>query len=435
MTIYKTRFTLALTALAMTVVPGAYATNGYFAHGYGTANKALAGAGVALPQSAMQAATNPAGMVLVGTRFDIGIEAFNPMRDYQTVNNGTLFPPSGGSAQDSENEWFFIPHIGYNYMLDPNNSLGLTLYGNGGMNSRYSQNVFGIAADPDHPRTGVNLAQLFAAVTFAHKFNEAASVGVTPIFVYQRIAVEGIGGFGLFGVSTDSAHMSDRGADNSYGGGLRLGGQLAVGGGVTLGASWQSRMYMSRFHEYQGLFAEGGDFDVPPNYTVGVSWQALKNLAVIFDYQSILYSEVESVGNPLHTMTSSGRLGSENGAGFGWRDMDIYKLGIQYQLVDWTFRIGWSHGDQPIADGFALPAGIVESAVQFNIIAPAVIEDHFTFGFTKRFQSGNELSLAYMHAFKNSIRGLDLFGGGTAGNSTELTMSQNALEISFGMKW
>ena len=54
------------------VMSPVFATNGYFAHGYGTKNKALAGAGVALPQDAMIAATNPAGMVWVGA--DLGVD-------------------------------------------------------------------------------------------------------------------------------------------------------------------------------------------------------------------------------------------------------------------------------------------------------------------------------------------------------------------------
>ena len=38
----------------------AHATNGYFAHGYSIKNKALAGAGVALPLDSLSASTNPA---------------------------------------------------------------------------------------------------------------------------------------------------------------------------------------------------------------------------------------------------------------------------------------------------------------------------------------------------------------------------------------
>ena len=64
----------------------AQATNGYFSHGYGTKNKGLAGGGVALPQDAMIAATNPAGMVWVGSRMDIGAAIFSPLREYNVSN-------------------------------------------------------------------------------------------------------------------------------------------------------------------------------------------------------------------------------------------------------------------------------------------------------------------------------------------------------------
>lgn len=64
------------------VASAAHATNGYFAHGYGTKNKALAGGGAALPQDAMIAATNPAGMVWVGDRMDLGAAIFSPLREY-----------------------------------------------------------------------------------------------------------------------------------------------------------------------------------------------------------------------------------------------------------------------------------------------------------------------------------------------------------------
>ena len=48
------KHTLLAAAIAATLAaPFAQATNGYFAHGYGTKSKALAGAGVALPEDAM----------------------------------------------------------------------------------------------------------------------------------------------------------------------------------------------------------------------------------------------------------------------------------------------------------------------------------------------------------------------------------------------
>ena len=58
------------------VVNVAYATNGYFTNGFSIESKALAGAGVALPQGALDAAINPALMAFVGNRLDVGLVIF-----------------------------------------------------------------------------------------------------------------------------------------------------------------------------------------------------------------------------------------------------------------------------------------------------------------------------------------------------------------------
>ena len=43
-------------------------------------------------------------------------------------------------------------------------------------------------------------------------------------------------------------------------------------------------------------------------------------------------------------------LGGDNGAGFGWDDMTVYKAGHEVEGgEDWTWRFGYSYGKQPIA--------------------------------------------------------------------------------------
>ncbi len=89
-------------------------------------------------------------------------------------------------------------------------------------------------------------------------------------------------------------------------------------------------------------------------------------------------------------------LGGAPGGGFGWDDMTTYKFGIAWSGDnDWTWRFGYSHGDQPIP----------ESEMSFNILAPAVIEDHVTFGFTKKTASDNEWNFSLMYAFENDVSG------------------------------
>ena len=89
---------LAIAVSGVLAAPVANATNGYFAHGYGTKEKGLAGAGAAYSQDSMAASTNPAGMAFVGDRMDIGAAIFSPSpRKYTSSGPASNFlDPSTG---------------------------------------------------------------------------------------------------------------------------------------------------------------------------------------------------------------------------------------------------------------------------------------------------------------------------------------------------
>jgi long-chain fatty acid transport protein len=118
-------------------------------------------------------------------------------------------------------------------------------------------------------------------------------------------------------------------------------------------------------------------------------------------------------------------LGAANGPGFGWRDITVVKLGAQWRMSpDWTLRAGYNRGGNPIT-----PADVT-----FNILAPGVMKDHFTLGFTRAMGKDNELTGALMIAPRKSVSGPSLFNGvmgaGAAGNET-ISMRQ----VSFGAAW
>ncbi|HEY9531842.1 MAG TPA: long-chain fatty acid transporter, partial [Burkholderiales bacterium] len=83
-------------AAALALAPlAAHATTGYFQHGYGIKAKGMGGVGIALPQDSLAAATNPAGMALIGSRADIGVDWFAPDRGAEITGN--IFPGVNGS--------------------------------------------------------------------------------------------------------------------------------------------------------------------------------------------------------------------------------------------------------------------------------------------------------------------------------------------------
>lgn len=469
---------ISMQALACAVIVGlaapmtAMATNGYFAHGYGTKNKGLAGGGVALPQDAMIAATNPAGMALVGERMDVGVGFFSPSPRSYTATGSTGLPAGacpggpgmcpfdlGVGTVESDNDMFAIPHIAYNWQLAGDRTAGITIYGNGGMNTEYKK---GTASHESGPGTGVyatgiqgvfgagtgdvgvNLAQLFINASYAVKSGDNRAIGVSLIGAYQRFSAQGVGSFA--GLSTDPNSLSNKGTDTGSGFGLKFGVQDEVGPGVSVGASYQTEIKMSKFSKYKGLFAEQGNFDIPATVTMGLAIKPSTESAVTVDWQKIYYSKVPSIANPFgdpFTGTgvfacagagggSSGNpacLGGSNGAGFGWKDMSILKLGYQVTSGSVVYRVGYSKGNQPIAS----------SEVMFNILAPAVIEEHLTFGATMALSNTSEINFAAMYAKNNSVTGPNKFttdpGTGIAAQDITLAMKQYELEISYDKKF
>jgi long-chain fatty acid transport protein len=380
--------------LLLSFVSNASATNGYFTHGYSIKNKALAGAGVALPLDSLSASMNPAGMVSVGSRLDFGLSVFNPNREYTVKGNPSGFPYFGlnPGTVESDSQWFVIPAFGFNKMLNDTSSLGVSIFGNGGMNTDYNTSTFH-GSSP----TGVDLMQLFITPTYAIKLHPKHAVGISPILAYQSFQAKGLDAFQ--GFSTNPSNLTDKGHDKSFGYGARIGYLGEVLQNLFLGASYQTRIFMSKFNEYKGLFAEHGDFDIPSTWTVGLAYKATPALTFAADVQTIYYSEVDSIANPLNArklMQGKTPLGAYNGAGFGWDDMTVFKFGVQWQSSkDWIWRGGFSYGEQPIPD----------SQVLFNTLAPGVIETHATLGVTKKIGDNHELDFAIMRAFEKDVKG------------------------------
>ena len=445
----KVRSKSGLAALALLILPvSAWATNGYFTHGVSTAEKGLAGAGVAYSQDTLAAANNPAGMVWQGKRYDVGAAIFGPMRSYSAEGGPqsgcspsgqcTFSIGDGDQSIDSENEAFLIPQFGYNWVIDPDRTIGISVFGNGGMNTEYKGGTATLYV-PTSPTSGtfetfagtfgdgtagVDLAQLFLATTYAAKISESTSWGISAILAYQRFEAKGLGNFAAF--SSDPDNLTNNDHDTSTGLGVRFGFQSEVSPGIRIGVAYQPEIDMSEFDDYSGLFADDGDFDIPSNFTAGAAFDVGATGMLLVDFQQINYEDVAAVSNPISKLnscldasfapTGDGCLGASDGAGFGWEDIQVVKLGYQWMDGKMTWRVGYSHSDQPIPS----------SEVVFNILAPGVVEDHFTFGFTRELDANSAINFAAMYAPSTSVKGTSNFDP-----SQEIDLEMDQYEIAF----
>ena len=416
----------AISMTAFVVTAGlAHATEGMFQHAYGLRHKALAGAGAASAEDATAISLNPAGLVDVGDQFNMGLSLFMPFRQY--TGTGTTVIDTG--THKSTGNFWPAPTLAYARQIDSQSAFAFSIFGNGGMNTTYKAftRANPCPAVPSSTNTGpfcsgkagVDLMQMFVSAAYARRFGEHFSIGIAPIFAIQRFKAYGLQPFADFGMSAYPTRFSNNGYNWSVGGGARIGVTFKPTERLSFGASYQTRIWMTNLKKYRGLFAEKGNLDIPANLQVGIAYKVSDDLKLMLDYRHIFNSDVKAIGG---TSVYDGvhKFGTDAGPGFGWRDTNSVKLGVEYSLNDdLILRAGYAYV-------WPVPMRTTDTAI--NIISPGVIRHEFTGGGTWRWNANNDIDFAFMIAPTGKQSGAvpPVYGGGVS------TLKMYQFEVSLG---
>ena len=321
------------TVLASTA---AMATEGYVVNGVGARSKALAGAGVADSKDATAASLNPAGLVNVPSQLNVSVSVLK-------LNGG--FSSSGGFGIDpdghheSDNGLLIIPNLAATWRVNWGfvDAIALTAYANGGVSTRYKDManpacalVFGSGSGVFcGGRLGVELEQTFYSIAFAKTIMPGVSVGLAPIVAKQTGKIDGVGAFASS--SIDGANFSNRGTDESWGGGARGGIEWAAAPWLRFGVAGNTVIQMQNFDRYRGLLAERAAFDIPATIQAGVAIDLRPGLTFMADYKRIWFGSIAAVNNPSTNLELLIPFGADNGAGFGVKDVDVIKFGLEWR--------------------------------------------------------------------------------------------------------
>lgn len=424
------RLALAATVCGAMFSAPALASEGYFQNGIGVRDKGLAGAGSADPLSPLVLAQNPAGIVEIDTQLELGVSVFSPLRQFEG-SGGPGFTPSG--VVKSGRNIFVLPTMGYTRRLSENSAIGVALYGNGGLNTSYGSPANPACASPPLPasngvfcggKTGVDLIQVYLSAGYSHKFGNAVSVGVAPVLAMQMLKAEGLQAFAYNQagqpLTIDPANLSNNGYSTSTGYGARVGILVKPIPQIRLSASYQTEMTMSRFKKYRGLFEGGGKFNIPSNYTFGVAVDPSPDLTLMFDYRHINYKDIPSVSN---SSSIRQQFGSAGGPGFGWKNVDAYKFGAEWNAGDaLTLRGGFAFNNNPVPSQDAT----------LNILAPGVSKQHYTAGARVKTGERSAFDLSFLYSPNARTEGIEVTPAGpNPGHRIKLQMHQ----FEVGLAW
>lgn len=417
----------AILAVGLLFAPAtALAGDGYFAIGFGMKEIGRGGAAVAVSDDALGGANNPATMAFAGQRIDLGLTLLSASRG--ASRSGNAFGLNG--EVNSRDRTFFLPEFGYNQPLGPRWTLGISIFNIGGINTDYSGGQIpagrcGRGAPAanllcGNGRLGVNASDVAIAPTVTYRVTPTLAAGLAPLLVFHEFEAEGLQAFER--LSENPTEVTNNGENRAFGFGVRIGLMWKATPLLSLGATYQSPVSTQKFSSYAGLLAQQGSFDIPQNFALGAAIQATRRLLIAADYERIFYSDVNSVGDP---STNLSLLGTENGPGVGWRDINVYRIGFDYRVLPFlTLRAGYNRSDNPIRP----------RDVTINILAPGVITDHVTFGLTYDIGPHAELTLAYAHGFTHTVTGATspiLPGGGT----DKIRLVEDQAGVAFEWKW
>ncbi len=375
MSIAQKRIKLTVMALSLVIAlfaTPALATDGHQMIGLGPIQKGNGGAGVARAKDANWVVMNPATLVDLDKRFDMSIEIFAPVRTMDP-NGPLILPIANHFASEMEDDsMFYIPTMSAAFPLK-RGTLGFGMYGVNGMGVDYARSrtiipqIFGKNFDR---RTEYSVARL--ALAYGYEFDNGWSVGAGIGLTYTRFKTDMLT-LGFWQTEGENEW------DGAIGGSFILGVRKSWDR-FAIGASYNSPQWMQRMDDYKDLMSL--DLDLPQTIQAGIAWDIRDDLELVVDYKWLNWSGVEAIGGPAVY------------GGFGWSDQHVIKAGLTWSpLEKWTFRTGVSFGNSPIED----------DDVFANALFPAVVEDHYSIGFTHKVTEKTDLHFTYMHAVKNAM--------------------------------
>jgi long-chain fatty acid transport protein len=386
----KTRLVATTVVALAALTTSTFATEGINLIGIGAVQQGTAGAGVASAKDSTWLILNPAGLTDIERGVDASFQIFAPSRTMDSTM-------SGGAGEQKDDSMFVIPEISASFGCchGENGSIGFGIYGTSGMGVDYDYGRVGVGGmPPTTPQnmfdqtTALSIAKITA--TYAYKFGDSGlSVGAGPILVISRFRTD------MLDTTFTPGSMD---WDTAYGAGAIIGVNQHLGP-VTIGGSYMSKQWMSKFDEYSSMMPTS--LDLPQQITVGAAYNVLDNVELALDYRWIGWGEEKTFGDM-----------------YGWDNQNIVKAGITWGVTEaLTLRSGISWGKSPIDESNAFS----------NALFPAIMETHVACGASYAWEKWSA-HFAYIHAFENEV---------TAGNDlnmpvppgTKISMYQNSLTL------
>lgn len=411
---------------------------GHMLNGVGPIDQSWSGAGMAIPQDAISALHwNPASITTIsGNELDVSLQLMKPTGTLKSFVRQGAFGPTFGPPQDVEGETasdagiFPIPSVAYVARQAASRwAFGISAFGIGGFGVDYLAGASNPIATPQPPlgmgfgHISSEFAMFQAAPTIAYQVNNSVSFGIAPSLNVAMLTV------GPFPAATPNdangdgfPSYPDAPRDAAYGFGVQAGVLVQSELGWNVAVSFKSRQYFSDFEfdcedELGVVGVEKFRMDYPMILSGGLGY-SIDKFTLAADLRYIDFS---------HTPGFDVSGFSQTGAvlGFGWDTIMLGAIGLQYEVADGIpVRIGYSYNENPISDEMTF----------YNVSSPAIIQHHFSAGFSVDINNTVTASVAAQYGLQNSIEGPWYNPAFGAVSGTTVTSELSTFTAIFGVK-
>ena len=441
------RLGIVCVLMAATALPVS-AGNGHMLHGFGPVNSAMAGAGAGLPMEpvgalmfnpALLAATEGHQITFATEFFEDGIEIELTLNEQGEALPCRVAGTCGtvGTTRPS-NQIGVLPSFGWS-MHQPKSkwAYGFGLIAIAGFRTDYPEDPSSIVFDT--PPGGFGRIYTDYRVTkiplaLAYRVTPKLAVGGSLNAYLGELAIaplphrvfdeEPVGDF------TNRFYPQGGNLDNEISFSVQLGffyeasPKLSIGGSITTEQDFDPYAWNSTFaNPDRDDFGQAReidfDLDGPNIATLGAGYVPNDKIRLAFDVMWIEYDGVSGFGSP-------GGIVDRIVFPFGWRDVWVYKAGIEYQANRrWTLRAGYNYSNSPLRDEVVLTA----------TGAPATFENHYCAGVGFALTDKVSAQASFYIVPRNHVVGpfpdLDNNVLGTMDTSNQLTSALVGLSWSF----
>jgi long-chain fatty acid transport protein len=393
--------TLALLTIALQAPP-AWAQIGPILTSQGPVDRSMGGAAVAAPLDTLGALYwNPATTSALPNSMDFGVELVRVQSRLSSSLPADAFGPgipAVGAGTDADNGITTLPSLGLVYRpADSSLTYGLGIFAVAGFSVNYPASSTNPILTPQPPN-GVGLGNVYSnlqvlqiAPTLSLQVTDRLSIGGGPTV---DLATFQANPFILTAPNADGSYPSATHTHTTWGMGAQLGVYYTLDDGWRVGASLKSPQWFDAF-EFNTTDSHGLPrtvtfrADLPMIPSVGVAYSGWERWLFAADFRYVDFGNADGFRQSGFDTTGTLR-------GLGWESVFAMSLGAQYELNDCvSLRLGYSFNQNPISN----------SEASANVASPTILENTVYVGASFKLSETLTVSLAYAHAFQNSVEG------------------------------